>query len=160
MVAPTWTTPGCVQFLENRKRFHTAWVKTRRTRIEYMSSAVHSITDIWTCYLAGCKLGSHRNRSSNYREGFVFNYGANGWYGVSATNAQSFQMTDSVQLKLRQRANIMLKVCELAESYRPETDKAMTPEDELKVDEIYRLLSRAMDSRRPPPGSTISDHGL
>jgi hypothetical protein len=36
-------------------------------------------------------------------------------------------MTDSVQLKLRQRANIMLKVCELAESYRPEADKAMTP---------------------------------
>jgi hypothetical protein len=27
MVAPTWTTPGCVQFLESRKRFHTAWVK-------------------------------------------------------------------------------------------------------------------------------------
>jgi hypothetical protein len=26
MVAPTWTTPGCVQFLESRKRFHTAWV--------------------------------------------------------------------------------------------------------------------------------------
>jgi hypothetical protein len=27
MVAPTWITPGCVQFLENKKRFHTAWVK-------------------------------------------------------------------------------------------------------------------------------------
>jgi hypothetical protein len=26
MVAPTWITPGCVQFLENKKRFHTAWV--------------------------------------------------------------------------------------------------------------------------------------
>jgi hypothetical protein len=54
-------------------------------------------------------------------------------------------MTDNVQLKLRQRANITLKVCELAESHRPETDKAMTVEDELKVDEIYQLLSRAMD---------------
>jgi hypothetical protein len=30
MVAPTWITPGCVQFLENRKRFHTAWVKSAR----------------------------------------------------------------------------------------------------------------------------------
>jgi hypothetical protein len=37
--------------------------------------------------------------------------------------AQSFQMTDSVRLKLRRRANIMLKVCELAESYRPETEQ-------------------------------------
>jgi hypothetical protein len=26
MVARTWITPGCVQFLENGKRFHTAWV--------------------------------------------------------------------------------------------------------------------------------------
>jgi hypothetical protein len=26
MVASTWITPGCVQFLENKKRFHTAWV--------------------------------------------------------------------------------------------------------------------------------------
>jgi hypothetical protein len=26
MVAPTWITPGCLQFLENKKRFHTAWV--------------------------------------------------------------------------------------------------------------------------------------
>jgi hypothetical protein len=26
MVAPTWITPGCVQFLKNKKRFHTAWV--------------------------------------------------------------------------------------------------------------------------------------
>jgi len=28
MVAPTWITPGCVQFLKNKKRFHTAWVKS------------------------------------------------------------------------------------------------------------------------------------
>jgi hypothetical protein len=27
MVASTWITPGCVQFLKNKKRFHTAWVK-------------------------------------------------------------------------------------------------------------------------------------
>jgi hypothetical protein len=26
MVASTWITPGCVQFLKNKKRFHTAWV--------------------------------------------------------------------------------------------------------------------------------------
>jgi aminopeptidase C len=65
--------------------------------------------------------------------------------------AQSFQMTDSVQLKLRQRANIMLKGCELAESYRPKTDKAMTLEDKLRVDEIYRLLNRVMDL---PPAVT------
>jgi hypothetical protein len=26
MVAPTWITPGRVQYLENRRRFHTAWV--------------------------------------------------------------------------------------------------------------------------------------
>lgn len=81
------------------------------------------MTDIWPCCVAGCKLKTHRNRSSNYREGFVSNYRANGWYYASATTAQSFQMTDSVQLKLRQRANIMLKVCELSESYRPETER-------------------------------------
>jgi hypothetical protein len=45
-------------------------------------------------------------------------------------------------------------VCELAESYRPETE-AMTPEDELKVDEIYQLLSRAMDL--PPTASWLDD---
>jgi hypothetical protein len=49
----------------------------------------------------------------------------------------------------------MLKVCELAESHRPETDKAMTPEDELKVDEIYQLLSRPMDL--PPAASWLDD---
>jgi hypothetical protein len=27
MVAPTWITPGCVQSLENKKRFHTAWTQ-------------------------------------------------------------------------------------------------------------------------------------
>jgi hypothetical protein len=27
MVASTWVTPGCVQFLENQKRFHTAWTQ-------------------------------------------------------------------------------------------------------------------------------------
>jgi len=26
MVASTWITLACVQFLENKKRFHTAWV--------------------------------------------------------------------------------------------------------------------------------------
>jgi hypothetical protein len=30
MVAPTWITPGCVQSLENKKRFHTAWARSRR----------------------------------------------------------------------------------------------------------------------------------
>jgi hypothetical protein len=64
-------------------------------------------------------------------------------------------MTNSVQIKLRQRANIMLKFCELAESHQPETDKAMTHEDELKVDEIYQLLSRAMDL--PPAASWLDD---
>ena len=88
---------------------------------------------------------------------------ANYWHKVTRTEGrcspiqtvQSVQMTDNVQLKLRQRTTIMLKVCELAESYRPETDKAMTPEDELKVDEIYRLLSRAMDL--PPAASRLDD---
>jgi hypothetical protein len=28
MVALTWITPGCVQFLESKKRFHTAWTRT------------------------------------------------------------------------------------------------------------------------------------
>ena len=28
MVAPTWITPGCVQSLENKERFHTAWTQT------------------------------------------------------------------------------------------------------------------------------------
>jgi hypothetical protein len=30
MVASTWITPGCVQFLKNKKRFHTAWALSRR----------------------------------------------------------------------------------------------------------------------------------
>jgi hypothetical protein len=29
MVASTWITPACVQFLENKKRFHTAWTLSR-----------------------------------------------------------------------------------------------------------------------------------
>ena len=88
---------------------------------------------------------------------------ANYWHKVTRTEGrcspiqpvQSVQMTDNVQLKPRQRATIMLKVCELAESHRPETDKAMTPEDELKVDEIYQLLSRATDL--PPTASWLDD---
>src|ERR1700722_18711442 len=28
MVASTLITPACVQFLENKKRFHTAWTRT------------------------------------------------------------------------------------------------------------------------------------
>jgi hypothetical protein len=32
MVAPTWITPGCAQFLENRKRFHTAWTQSGTAR--------------------------------------------------------------------------------------------------------------------------------
>src|SRR5216684_1605530 len=32
MVASTWITPGCVQFLKNKKRFHTAWVKNGSVR--------------------------------------------------------------------------------------------------------------------------------
>jgi len=31
MVASTWITPGCVQFLKNKKRFHTAWVNRYRS---------------------------------------------------------------------------------------------------------------------------------
>jgi hypothetical protein len=88
-----------------------------------MSSAVHPITDICTCYLAGCepvpRIAGASFSIAVQMDGAVFR----------PQNAKSFQMTDSVQLKLRQRATIMLKVCELAESHRPETDKAMTPED-------------------------------
>jgi hypothetical protein len=32
MVTPTWITPGCVQFLENKKRFHTVWTLTGLSR--------------------------------------------------------------------------------------------------------------------------------
>jgi hypothetical protein len=39
----------------------------------------------------------------------------------------------SIQIKLRQRAAIMLMVCELVESFLPEDDKAIS------------LVSRAMD---------------
>jgi hypothetical protein len=28
MVASTGITPGCVQFLKNKKRFHTAWTQS------------------------------------------------------------------------------------------------------------------------------------
>jgi hypothetical protein len=38
MVAPTWTTPGCVQFLESRKRFHTAWVRSGSRRPHLVSA--------------------------------------------------------------------------------------------------------------------------
>jgi hypothetical protein len=27
MVALTWITPGCMQFLKNKKRFYTAWTR-------------------------------------------------------------------------------------------------------------------------------------
>jgi hypothetical protein len=40
MVASTWVTPGCVQFLENQKRFHTAWVI--RDRAEPVTSPAMS----------------------------------------------------------------------------------------------------------------------
>jgi hypothetical protein len=46
MVAPTWITPGCVQSLENKERFHTAWVKTGQTEIEQELSALLPQTDI------------------------------------------------------------------------------------------------------------------
>jgi len=32
MVASTWIPSGCVQFLKNKKRFHTAWVKNGSVR--------------------------------------------------------------------------------------------------------------------------------
>ena len=72
---------------------------------------------------------------------------ANYWHKVTRTEercspiqtVQSVQMTDSVQLKLRQRATIMLKVCELAESHRPETDKGK------KGAQTCRLLKRLLD---------------
>src|SRR6266849_5446355 len=37
--------------------FHTAWVKTGRTRIEQMSPGVHPITDIRQCYISHCQPG-------------------------------------------------------------------------------------------------------
>jgi hypothetical protein len=43
MVAPTWITPGCVQFLETEKRFHTAWVNSglmRRNKIRLIRDLV------------------------------------------------------------------------------------------------------------------------
>jgi hypothetical protein len=45
-VASTWITPSCLQFLGEKKRFHTAWVKTGKAQREQMFSAVHPITDI------------------------------------------------------------------------------------------------------------------
>jgi glyoxylate/hydroxypyruvate reductase A len=42
MVAPTWITPGCVQFLENKKRFHTAWINAGR-------GALQNEADILAC---------------------------------------------------------------------------------------------------------------
>ena len=45
-VASTWIAPGCVQFLGEEKRFHTAWVKTGKAQCEHMFSAVHPRTDI------------------------------------------------------------------------------------------------------------------
>src|ERR1700682_2462506 len=41
MVASTWITRACVQFLENKKRFHTAWVI--RDRVEPAGSPAMSV---------------------------------------------------------------------------------------------------------------------
>src|ERR1700720_468787 len=79
---------------------------------------------------------------------------ANYWHKVTRTEGrcsptqtvQSVQMTDSVQLNLRQRATIMLKVCELAESHRPETHEAMTPAEETRS-------RRDLPTAQPPHGS-------
>ena len=45
-VASTWIAPGCVQFLGEEKRFHTAWVKSGKAHREQMFSVVHPTTDI------------------------------------------------------------------------------------------------------------------
>jgi hypothetical protein len=63
-------------------------------------------------------------------------------------------MTDSVQVKLRQRAAIMLAICELVESFLPEDDKVMPADVTVKVGDIDRSLSRAMDL---PPAATWLD---
>jgi hypothetical protein len=36
MVAPTWITPGCVQSLENKERFHTAWVTSGHACVDML----------------------------------------------------------------------------------------------------------------------------
>jgi hypothetical protein len=64
-------------------------------------------------------------------------------------------MTDSVQLKLRQRTNIMLKVCELVEDFLPESDNAMPAVVTVKVNGFCLALSRTMDL--PPAGSWLDD---
>jgi hypothetical protein len=45
-VVSTWIAPGCAQFLGKEKRFHTAWVKSRKAHSEHISSAVHRSADI------------------------------------------------------------------------------------------------------------------
>lgn len=52
-----------------------------------------------------------------------------------------------IQIKLRQRVDIMKKVCELAEASLPEEDKTMPLAMANAVDEIYQLLSQAMEMR-------------
>jgi hypothetical protein len=32
MVVLTWITPGCMQFLKNKKRFYTAWTRSGHSR--------------------------------------------------------------------------------------------------------------------------------
>jgi len=81
---------------------------------------------------------------------------ANYWHKVTRTEgrcspiqtAQSFQMTDSVQLKLRQRAAIMLKICELIEGFLPESGKAMPVVVTVKVNDVYLAISRSTNSRQ------------
>ena len=63
-------------------------------------------------------------------------------------------MTDSVRIKLRQRAAIMLKVCEVVESFLPEGEW-MPADVDHKVNDIYLSLSRAMDL--PPAASWLDD---
>jgi hypothetical protein len=67
--------------------------------------------------------------------------------------AQRFQIP-TISRSNFQRANIMLKLCKLAESPRPKTE-GDDLEDELNIDEIYQLLSCAMD--RPPAAGWLDD---
>ena len=50
-VASRSIAPGCVQFLGDEKRFHTAWIKTGKAQCEQMFSALPPRADI-VCHSA------------------------------------------------------------------------------------------------------------
>ena len=74
------------------------------------------MTDIWTYYFGGCETGGPPKPFVETPGRLYFQITAQmDGTAFRLPTTQNFQMTDSVQIKLRQRTAIMLMVFELAE---------------------------------------------